>query len=347
MKSSMLKTLLATAVCVVSCRSVPDRQIPEACQARYFELGDSCVVIISPKDGHRDTVDISAPYKRVVCMSSTHVACLSVIGHQSDIVGVNGLRYVSDTMLRRSDSVSETGDLDFEKVISLRPDLLVASGDGMTDYSRLNSFGIRVIHLYDYLEQHPLARAEYVRLFGALTGCKPAADSFYAAVNERYMRLTALASCAGERPDVLVNIPFGDSWYVPGNDGYFARLIRDAGADVAGARDGAESSVITVEKAFELSLASTFWLNPGWCRTLDELRSSHPLFQSFGALGVGRVFNNIRRASEAGGNDFYESGAVRPDLVLEDLVRIFHPELLPDEMKNVSPEDLHYYVELH
>lgn len=343
----MLINLLAAAICVVSCRTVPDRQTAWTGRAVYFEIGDSCVVTISPRDGHRDTLDVSTAYKKIVCMSSTHVACLSALGRQADIVGVNGLRYISDPEVRLSDSVSDTGDLDFEKVISIRPDLLVASGDGMTDYSRLIPFGIRVIHLYDYMEHHPLARAEYVRLFGALTGCLPQADSVFAEVSARYERLSAMAVQAGSRPSVLLNAPYGDSWFVPGKDSYFARLVSDAGADVAGARDGAESGVITAEKAYELSRTAAFWLNPGWCRTLDELRSAHPLFPSFGVLGTGRVFNNILRASGDGGNDFFESGAVRPDLVLEDLVHIFHPELYRDEMNNVSPQGLHYYIELH
>ncbi len=36
--------------------------------------------------------------------------------------------------------------------------------------------------------------------------------------------------------------------------------------------------------------------------------------------------------NSGGGNDFWESGAVRPDLVLEDLVRIFNGsgEKFPD-----------------
>jgi iron complex transport system substrate-binding protein len=48
------------------------------------------------------------------------------------------------------------------------------------------------------------------------------------------------------------------------------------------------------------------------------------------------IYNNTLRTNSEGGNDFWESGAVRPDLVLEDLVKIFASE----------PGKLHYYLEL-
>lgn len=339
-------SLYAAVSLLVSCHSVPDSPNIKAGHAMFFELTDSCLVVVSPSDGHRDSVDVSSPFSRIVCMSSTHTACLSALGHQQDIVGVNGLRYISDPVLRCSDAVTDVGDLDFERVISIKPDILIASGDGINDYSRLESFGIPVIHLYDYMEQHPLARAEYIRIFGALTGCREAADSIFNDVCDRYQREAELASSVHTRPRVLVNVPYKESWYVPGRDSYFARLIHDAGAEIAGAHGGAGSGVMTVENAYGLSREASFWIHTGWCRSLDELRAMNPLFASFRPLCDGKVYNNILRASGAGGNDYYESGAVRPDLVLADLIRIFHPELSP-EMKNVSPGDLHYYIELH
>jgi len=346
MKIKALHILGLLFLLTMSCRSATAVDSVGNTSAEGFELAGDAVVMISPVDGRRDTLKLSEPFSRVVCMSSTHVACLSLLGRQNAVVGVNGLRYISDSTVRHCGTVEEVGDLDFEKVISLKPQLLVASGDGMADYSRLEDFGIKVLHVYDYMEQHPLARAEYVRLFGTLTGCREAADSIFAVICARYESLSAQTASLESRPSVLVNTPYKDAWYVPGRDSYFSRLISDAGADVAGARDGVASSVMTVEKAYALSLNASFWLNPGWSRSLDELRNVHPLFGEFPVLKEGSVFNNILKAGENGGNDYYESGAVRPDLVLEDLIRIFHPELFP-EKKNVSPEDLHYYIELH
>lgn len=133
---------------------------------------------------------------------------------------------------------------------------------------------------------------------------------------------------------VLVNLPYAGVWYVPGADSYMARLIRDAGGEVLGAERGtAQSGMISLERAYELSCEADFWLNAGNVRSLDELRRENAAFASFPVAAPGRVYTNNRRAETGGGNDFWESGAVRPDLILKDLRTIFAG----------GPEDSLYY----
>jgi Periplasmic binding protein. len=124
-----------------------------------------------------------------------------------------------------------------------------------------------------------LARAEYIKFFGLLTGRKELSDSLFADIRDRYLSLV----CETDTPKkVLVNIPYADQWYIPGGDNYMTRLISDAGGEVLGAVPGRfESSVISVEKAFEYAQKADFWLNPGWCSNKDQLRSVHPLFADF------------------------------------------------------------------
>ena len=261
-------------------------------------------------------------------MSTTHVGYLAAIGAQSAIVGVTGLRYVTDSTVRAS--AADLGELDLEGIVSLRPDLLLVSGEGAADYDRLESFGIEVLHIFDFMEQHPLARASYMRLMGALTGRRAEADSVYAAVSQAYHALrTDTITCK-----VLINAPYRDAWYIPGSDSYMARLINDAGGEILGSEPGVTSSVITLEKAVDLYTRADLWLNPGQFTSVGELRDLSPIMKRLPSI---RIFNNCKR--NTGGNDFYESGAARPDLVLEDLRSIL--------TNNADPEGLHYYVELH
>ena len=167
------------------------------------------------------------------------------------------------------------------------------------------------------------------------------ADSLFAAIEERYLDLSSRVAAAGEgqkdfQRKVLVNIPYNDLWYVPGGDNYLSRLVRDAGGEVAGAKPGtADSRVMGIEEAFSLSRDAEVWLHPGWCRTRAQLRGVHPLFADFPVLGKA-VYNNTLRTTPEGGNDFWESGVVRADRVLSDLVAILHPE--------VAAEPLNYYL---
>lgn len=305
----------------------------------FFELTDSAVITISPHDGSRDTLVVDRPFGRIICMSSNYVAYLDAIGCDSVVCGVSGAGFISSPELRRRIADGEVHDVgyddspDYERILTLRPDLYVTYNLSPSDtpaITRLKDKGINVLTLYDHLENHPLARAAYVRLFGKLTGRTAEADSLYSEVEAAYTGV-----CRDEATvNVLVNIPYRDQWFVPGGDNYMTRLIRDAGGVVLGAKEGGTaSSVMSVEQAYLLSAQADIWLNPGWCSTKEQLMSVNPVFPKF---DVPRIYNNTLRMNRQGGNDFWESGAVRPDLILEDLVNIF-------EKRDTL---FHYYIEV-
>jgi len=324
--------------------------------ARYFDRVDGGVVSISPYDGSADTLWLAGESpSRIVCMSTSHVGFLDAIGADSLIVAVSGCGFVSSPRVRaRIDSgdVREAGYDSapaLETLVELKPDLVLcyAVGAGEEAFSeRLRALGLRTFTLYEHLEAHPLARAEYLRLFGILTGREDAANSLFAEIVGRYEALAgdsfaalgmtdAASDCHPEeatptkgsvagRQKVLLNLPYAGQWYIPGAESYLSRLIRDAGGEVLGAEAGeTRSSVISLEKAYQLSLEADFWLNAGSVRSLDELLGLNAAFSAFPVARPGRVFTNDRLSTPAGGNDFWESGAVRPDLILQDLRRIF------------------------
>lgn len=319
------------------------QQAASSCEyASYFDiLADSAVVAISPFDGSRDTVLVRQPLSRIVCMSSTNVACLSAIGADSLVAAVSGAGYLAKLPYEGVPDIGYEAALDYEKILQIKPDLLVTyvvSGAEPQYITKLRSLGVPVLVLHDHLENHPLARAEYVRLFGALTGRMEQADSVFSDVRERYENLAASVS-GNKRVKVLLNIPYADAWYIPGADNYMSQLVRDAAGEVIGAEaDATKSRVISLEDAYRLSRNADIWLNPGHCRTREQLAAVHQLFPSFGPLANGLpIYNNTLRITPEGGNDFWESGAVRPDLILEDLIKVFH---------SGGDGDLNYYFRL-
>lgn len=301
------------------------------------------VVTISPSASFADTVWVERPMDKIICMSSSHVAALSAIDALSAVKGVSGLRYLSDPALDRQ-KVADIGydaALDYETILELDPDILVTyavNGAEPAYVSKLRSLGVPTLILHDHLENHPLARAEYVRLFGALTGRQQVADSVYSEVRDNYLEL-ARSVDSDKKAKVLINIPYGDSWYIPGKEGYMSRLVEDAGGEIIGAASGsASSSVISIEKAYGFSLRADIWLNPGPCRSREELIMTHHMFRRFGPVADSLpIYNNIKCVNEAGGNDFWEKGAVRPDLVLQDLIYIF--DHAKGNTKEDSPEE--------
>ena len=275
----------------------------------------------------QNTLRLDRPFDNIVCLSSSYIGYLSAIGKDSVVSAVSGADYITNPLIRERCARGEVFDvgydaaLDFERIVALRPDLVLTYTVSQADpgyISRLRDLGIRVMVLGEHLESHPLARAEYVRLFGALTGVEARADSLFGKVCERYDSL----ACPSASPvGVLVNTPFAGVWYIPGGDNYISRLVRDAGGEVLGAVPGAVTSgTISLEKALVLSGEAAFWINTGTYDTRRELLEGNPSLSNF---DVPHIFNNTKRATPGGGNDFWESGPVHPDVVLDDLRKIF------------------------
>lgn len=351
--------------------------------------GGYSLVSISPFDGSRDTISISQPLGRLIVTSTSYIGFLDAVGADSVIVGVSGGEYVCDSSVTAGLSNGTVVDIgydaspDYEKIMALKPDLLLTYSVSPVKsqfFSKLESLGIKTFIVNEHLERHPLARAAYIRLFGALTGNMAAADSVLKVVSENYISLRdsvqgglgandAYASDKGElnagdekqgsggtegntpKPrKILVNIPYKDQWFIPGQESYLTTLFKDAGGEILGAKAGSSvSGQISVETAYSLSKEADLWMNVGWCQTLEQLLSVNPLFEDFlrniqrnaSAIGYSGtkgcatnpsdtsasvVWNDNNRLNPKGGNDFWESGVVHPDLLLRDLIGIFRGE---------------------
>lgn len=388
-----LATAFAASVC--GCARNVSGDLPQGViEPQFMNIipeadGVYSLVSISPFDGSRDTISISQPLGRLIVTSTSYIGFLDAVGADSVIVGVSGGEYVCDSSVTAGLSNGTVVDIgydaspDYEKIMALKPDLLLTYSVSPVKsqfFSKLESLGIKTFIVNEHLERHPLARAAYIRLFGALTGNMAAADSVLKVVSENYISLRdsvqgglgandAYASDKGElnagdekqgsggtegntpKPrKILVNIPYKDQWFVPGQESYLTTLFKDAGGEILGAKAGSSvSGQISVETAYSLSKEADLWMNVGWCQTLEQLLSVNPLFDDFlmdiqgnasvrgysNAEGCATnssdtsasvVWNDNNRLNPKGGNDFWESGVVHPDLLLRDLIGIFRGE---------------------
>ena len=297
--------------------------------AQWFKTLDSATVVVYSPYGGADT--LHGTMESFVCMSSSYVGYLDAIGATGTVKGVSGLGFIGTPGVDAVE-VGYDAALDYEAILRVNPDLFITYTVSAVEppyLGKLRELGVPVVVLSEHLESHPLASAEYVKLFGALTGRFAEADSVFSCVRDRYLSLVRESSGA----KVLLNIPYADIWYVPGGDNYMTRLIQDAGGEVLGVVPGRqESSTISVEKAYEYAQEAGFWLNTGWCNTRRQLLQANSLFSEF---NIPSAWNNTRQTTPGGGNMFWETGPVRPDLVLEDLRAIFD---------GTAGDSLHYYL---
>lgn len=275
--------------------------------------------------------------RRVVCMSSTHVAMLDLAGAAETIVGVSGLDYLSNAHVAanrsRIDDVGYEGNVDYERIVARQPDLVLLYGvngaSGME--AKLRELEIPFVYIGEYLEEEPLGKAEWLVAVAETVGRRPEAEEIFAAIPERYDALKRrVAAETSDTPSVMLNTPYGDSWFMPSAGSYLIRLICDAGGRyLYSQNDTGRSLPIDLEEAALLVSGADLWLH-AQAASLDELRSRYPKFADAPCVREGRVWNCDRRTNAAGGNDFWESSVVHPDLVLRDLVKILHPELVDE-----------------
>jgi iron complex transport system substrate-binding protein len=266
---------------------------------------------------------------------------LSALDEAGIIVGVSGPGLVYDSLVRAavaSGTIPDVGyesNLDKELIVSLRPDLLMAYGVGASsaEYLRkLSEMGVKVMYNADYLEEHPLARCEWIKVFGILTGREAEADSLFSEVVEAYSGLAdRVRSAVKDKPDVLLGAPWEDVWYISPANSYAGMLISDAGGRYL-FDDLAEPNSVpySVEAVFRRATEADLWLNPGTAESLNDIAVSDHRMTRLPVFVSGSVWNNRNRVTPSGGNDYWEGAVVHPDLLLRDIVSIIHPELLPD-----------------
>ncbi len=291
---------------------------------------------------------IRTPVERVICMSTTHLAFLDVLDETGAVVGISGKQYVSNEKIRQEMSEGNVVDvgygqnLNYELIVARQPELVMVYGIGseVTGYVRkLEELGIPVVMVAEYLEESPLGKAEWIKFIGALFDKKSQAEKYFSEIEQQYRKLKKLAAGQTNHPKVLVGSPYKDSWWVPGANSYMANLIEDAGGDYLGKKNQShESYVVSFEQALTWGNKADVWINMGNLSSKPEILSTDQRFENFGVFKRGKVFNNIKGLSKHGGNDFWESGTVHPNLVLHDLITIFYPQLTNGQM--------YYYQEI-
>ena len=277
--------------------------------------------------------------KRIICMSSTHIAMLDALGATDRIVGVSGKQYVSNPAIRLNDSIKDIGyegNFDYETILNLRPDLiLLFSVNGASAIEpKLKEFGIPYLYIGDYVEKSPLGKSEWLVPVAEIIGKRKNGIDLFNRIKTNYNNLKdSVALSTDIKPKVMVNAPFGDSWFMPSTDSYVAQMIKDAGGEyIYKVNSGNTSLPIDLETALSLVSESDLWINIGAVKDLNEFKTLFPKFINSDCVIKGNLYNNNKRSTPGGGNDSYETGAVFQDSLLRDMITIFHPELLDEEL---------------
>jgi len=194
-------------------------------------------------------------------------------------------------------------------------------------YTLLENSGKKIIFIEEYRENHPLGKTEYLKLFGILFGNE--SNSFYKfnSIKNNYNRLKILASKQKFRPSVFSKIMYGDIWYIPKAQSVTAQLFKDANLNYLwNDIEGTDSKALSFVQVYNKAKEADFWLDVSDIETKNQLLAQNYFYKDFNAFKNNKMYSLIgRKKNDA--NDFYESGTVRADWVLKDIISITYPDL--------------------
>lgn len=289
--------------------------------------------ILTAKKTGEESDSIFIPIKTAALNSTTFIAYFDKLGEANLVTGVTFTDRMMNTNLLRQVSQNKTieltsaGELDFEKVLSLNPDVFMAYSYGESDFSRIEKQGIPVVLNMEYLETHPLGRAEWIKLAGILTGKLPQADSIFTSIEDRYHDLTTQVDGQASEPSVFTGSRYNDIWYAPGSESYIANYIRDAGGSyVFDNLKGAASHEIDYESALKAISGADFWGMVAARRdsfTMQSVLEMDPYYSTFKSYRDNNIF-----VCNTAKSDYFGDAVMEPDIILADMVAILHPDVL-------------------
>tara|TARA_R110002049_G_scaffold68465_2_gene177456 strand:+ start:1167 stop:2318 length:1152 start_codon:yes stop_codon:yes gene_type:complete len=282
---------------------------------------------------------IITPISKTVVTSTTHIPALELLGVEETLIGFPGTNYVSSEKTRKLIDIKKIRELgknegiNTEVLLELNPDVVVGFGvDGINKtFETIKKAGIPVIYNGDWVEVSALAKAEWIKFFGALFNKEKEADSIFNTIEKEYLAAKEIAKQAKSRPTVLSGAMHKDVWYLPNGSSPEAQFLKDANVDYLWQdTTGNGSLALSFEVVLDKAKDADIWLSPSYYSSFEQLEKANTLYTNFDAFKNKTIYSFTNKTGATGGVLYYELGTARPDLALKDIIKIAHPELLKD-----------------
>ena len=290
-------------------------------------------------DSLKNNPIITVPIQTIVVTSTTHIPSLEMLGVEKTLVAFPNLDYISSEKVRtliEAKKIKEIGNnqsLNTEVLIDLQPDVIIGYGidNNNPTLDNLQKSGLKVMLNGDWNEETPLGKAEWIKFFGALYGKQKQANDIFTKIATEYLATIAIAKKAVTKPTVLAGDMFEDKWYLPKGTSWGSQLLKVANADYLWAKTkGTGSLSLSFETVLERAKDADVWITSGQFSSLKAMSDANPHYVQFAAFQQKNVYTFTRKKGKTGGVLYYELAPNRPDIVLKDILKIMHPELVPN-----------------
>ena len=306
-------------------------------KAPYQNANETFEFILTHSKATNNVNEIQVPIKSIVVTSTTHIPFLELLNVENKLVGYPNTDYISSIKTRKLIEDGEIIDLgneenmNTESLIDLKPDVVI--GFSITSnnkmFSTIQKLGIPVILNGDWLEETPLGRAEWIKLFGVLFDKEKEADSIFNTIKNNYVEAKTIAAASVNKPTIISGGLFKDIWNLPAGDSFEGTFLKDANTNYLWKNSTGKGSLsLNIENVFEKGKDAQLWISPSFYTSLQEIKTANDMYSKFNAYQNKEVYSFVNKQGKKGGIIYFELAPARPDLVLKDIIKMAHPALL-------------------
>lgn len=302
-----------------------------------------------PQNLRARDIAIGVPVQRIACFSTPQIGTLSLLGAPERLVAAGALNNINSPEIRKRIDAGQVVEIgrgmseNKELILMARPEVLMQdmSQQDEQDQEYIRA-GIAPVLFNSWKEKDLLGRAEWLKVSAMLLGLNQRADSLFTRIEQDYHEAKRIAAQASDTIPVLYGLDYKGMWYMPGEYSYPTSMFRDAALKYDYIPGEVNSTPVSFEYVFSRHRHRKIWISvmTGKIYTKADFLALNERYSYFDAAKEGgKIFLDRKRVNEWGGNDYWESGPYRPDLILKDLIKMTRPELLPDY-------ELYYFIQL-
>ncbi|WP_321332004.1 ABC transporter substrate-binding protein [uncultured Bacteroides sp.] len=280
-----------------------------------------------------DYTVIETPVRRVICMTSLQLSNFIKLDALKFVVGITSSRHLFNKEMNgrlksgMTQKIGIEGNFDNEVIMGVNPDVIFISPFKRGGYDAMREVGIPLVPHLGYKEMTPLGQAEWIKFIALFTGLEAEANRKFMTIEKRYNQLKELTDKVKKRPVVFSGELRGGNWYAVGGKSFLAQLFRDAGADYFLKDDPRSGGVmLDFETVYSQAENADYWriVNSfDGTYSYEALKTEDVRYADFRAFREKKViYCNMQQ------RPFYESMPTEPEVVLADLIKVFHPDLL-------------------
>lgn len=282
---------------------------------------------------------IQAPIQKIVATSTTQIPVLEALKSEQLLKGYPNTDFISSKKTRylidqhKIQDIGHPENLNTELVLKIDPDVVFAFAVNNLNktYRTLKKAGIPIVLDASWLENSPLGRAEWITFFALFLNKEKEAKQVFKEIEHNYVMALKEVKNVKNKPKILYGSMFQGVWYAPAGESYTTQLLKDAQTSYLWENtQGTGSLSLPFEQVFLDAQNTEYWLAPGMIKNLDALKSTSPHYKQLPPFIHQNIYGYANAVGATGGLLFFELGALRPDLVLKDFIKICHPKKLPN-----------------